>query len=85
MEKIQRLQKAKLYLEMLSCSMDPTTQEFIENEVLQEVCRYVLIQGTGVNREFLSGVYAGIEKLLHQVVNGRHYLKTERGDKVIVI
>ncbi len=36
MEKIQRLQKAKFYLEMLACSMDPTTQEFIESEVLQK-------------------------------------------------
>lgn len=36
MEKVQKLQKAKLYLEMLSCSMDPTTQEFIESEVLQK-------------------------------------------------
>ena len=36
MEKIQKLKKAKLYLEMLACSMDPTTQEFIENEVLQK-------------------------------------------------
>ena len=36
MEKIQRLQKAKLYLEMLSCSMDPTTQEFIKSDILQK-------------------------------------------------
>lgn len=36
MEKIQELQKAKLYLEMLACSMDPTTQEFVESEVLQK-------------------------------------------------
>lgn len=36
MEKLQRLQKAKLYLEMLACSMDPTNQEFIESEVLQK-------------------------------------------------
>ena len=36
MDKIQRLQKAKFYLEMLACSMDPTTQEFIESEVLQK-------------------------------------------------
>ena len=36
MEKVQRLQKAKLYLEMLACSMDPTTQEFIESEILQK-------------------------------------------------
>lgn len=36
MEKIHKLQKAKLYLEMLSCSMDPTTQEFFEDEILQK-------------------------------------------------
>lgn len=36
MEKLQKLQKAKFYLEMLACSMDPTTQEFIESEVLQK-------------------------------------------------
>ncbi len=36
MEKIQKLQKAKLYLDMLACSMDPTTQEFIESEILQK-------------------------------------------------
>ena len=36
MEKMQRLQKAKLYLEMLSCSMDPTTQEFIKSDILQK-------------------------------------------------
>ena len=36
MEKVQKLQKAKLYLEMLACSMDPTTQEFVESEVLQK-------------------------------------------------
>lgn len=36
MEKVQRLQKAKLYLEMLACSMDSTTQEFIESEILQK-------------------------------------------------
>ena len=46
MEKIQRLQKAKFYLEMLACSMDPTTQDFIESKVLQkkevkEILQYV--------------------------------------------
>ena len=40
MDKTQRLQKAKFYLEMLACSMDPTTQEFIESEVL----RWLIIQ-----------------------------------------
>ncbi|HBF86718.1 MAG TPA: hypothetical protein DDW54_03465 [Clostridiales bacterium] len=36
MGKVQQLQKAKLYLEMLACSMDPTTQKFVESEVLQK-------------------------------------------------
>lgn len=36
MERIERLQKAKLYLDELAYSMDPTTQEFVENEILQK-------------------------------------------------
>lgn len=48
MEKVQKLQKAKLYLEMLACSMDPTTQEFVESEVLkkreiEEVLTYIRV------------------------------------------
>ena len=36
MDKLQKLQKAKFYLQMLACSMDPTTQEFIESELLSK-------------------------------------------------
>ena len=36
MDKIQQLQKAKLYVGMLACSMDPTTQEFVEDSILQK-------------------------------------------------
>lgn len=36
MDKTQKLQKAKFYLEMLACSMDPTTQDFINSEILHK-------------------------------------------------
>lgn len=36
MDRIQSLQKAKFYLEMLSCSFDPTTQEYVDDPLLQK-------------------------------------------------
>lgn len=36
MERVQQLLKAKVFLEMLAGSMDPTTQESFESEVLQK-------------------------------------------------
>ena len=35
-KRIQKLQKAKFYLEMLATGMDPTTQEFVDNELLNK-------------------------------------------------
>ena len=36
MNRTQQLQKAKFYMEMMACSMDPTTQEFVEDTILQK-------------------------------------------------
>ena len=36
MSNIQKIQRAKLYLDMLLCDMDPTTQEFINDSVIQK-------------------------------------------------
>lgn len=55
MEKVQKLQKAKYYLEMLACSMDPTTQEFIESEVFQKrEVKDVLVYVSAVLEELIK-------------------------------
>ena len=67
MEKVQKLQKAKFYLEMLACSMDPTTQEFIESEVLRKrEIKDVLIYVSSVLEELIGnkGEVVNVSKLI---------------------
>lgn len=79
MEKIQRLQKAKLYLEMLACSMDPTTQEFVESGVLQkkeikDVLKYIstvleeLIENNGEVVKVVQPIKFQVSKLNKQAI-----------------
>ena len=54
MEKVQKLQKAKLYLDMLAASMDPLTQEFIDDEILQrKEIKNLLTYVSGVIEELI--------------------------------
>ena len=69
-----------LLIEILLC-----VHKLFEHEILQEICGNVFINGSGVYREGLRGLYTGIQKLLHKIVNGSHYLQTEGGNEVIVL
>ena len=59
--------------------------KLIKNNILKEICGNVLINRTRIDRELLLGRNARIEKFLHQVVNGRHYLKTEGCNQVVIV
>lgn len=67
MDGIQSLQKAKFYMEMLSCSFDPTTQEYVDNPLLQkEEVKNMLKYVSSILDELISnnGEVVNVEKPL---------------------
>ena len=69
-----------LLIEVLLC-----IHELLKYEVLKEACGNVFVKRSWVNRELLTGHYAGIKKLLHKVVNRSHNLKTEGCYEVVIV
>ena len=59
--------------------------EVVENKVLQEIRRHILVQRPGINRELLSGNCTGINQLLHQIEDRLHHLQAEGRDQMVEI
>ena len=57
----------------------------LEDEVLQERARHVLVQRQGVGGKLLPAQRAGLDKLVVEVVHRLHYADAEADDRVAVL